>query len=264
LAVDQHKNVTEIPIIITKKLIENAASLDPSKNSSGQPAQKRIALVIGNAEYETSPLRNPANDAKLMSAELEKLGFVVTKITNGTFMQIKKAISDLGVTLAEDRNTVGLFYYAGHGIQVKGKNFIVPVDAKIAREPDVEVYCVDLDGLLTNLEYSANVMNIIILDACRNNPFSRGFRSAAGSGLADIKAPSGTYIGFATSPGSTAADGEGENGVYTQEIVKSMKIPGIQIENVFKRVRAQVKTVTKDAQVPWESSSLVGDFYFKQ
>ena len=224
--------------------------------------EKRIALIIGNSEYNEAPLRNPVNDANLMSKELKKLEFEVTSIKNGSQNQLKDAISQFGETLAKDKNTVGLFYYAGHGIQIKGKNYLVPVDAKITKEPDVEVYCVDLDGLLANLEYSGNNLNIIILDACRNNPYSRSFRSGAGPGLASVNAPVGTIIAYATAPGSVAADGEGSNGLYTQEFVKILSIPNMKIEDVFKKVRTQVKTISKGTQIPWENSSIEGDFYF--
>jgi len=161
----------------------------------GNP-EKRIALIIGNSSYPSAPLKNPVNDANLMSKELTKLGFEVNTILNGSQNQIKEAISQYGDLLSKDKNTVGLFYYAGHGVQIKGKNYLVPTDAKIEKEPDVEVYCVDLDGLLANLEYSGNNMNIIILDACRNNPFGRSFRSGAGPGLATVNAPVGTIIAY--------------------------------------------------------------------
>jgi uncharacterized caspase-like protein len=209
-------------------------------------------------------LRNPVNDAKTMAEELKKLGFEVTIVTNGSQNQMKQAISNYGAALSKDKNTVGLFYYAGHGMQVKGKNYIIPTDAKIEKEPDVEVFCVDMDGLLSNLEYAGNAMNMIILDACLNNPFSRSFRSQAGNGLATVNAPSGTVIAFATSPGSVAADGEGQNGLYTQEFIKALQIPNIKIEDVFKKVRTQVKTLSNGQQIPWENSALEGDFYFKK
>jgi uncharacterized caspase-like protein len=195
---------------------------------------------------------------------LKKLGFEVSTVKNGSQNQMKQAISKYGELLAKDKNAVGLFYYAGHGMQIKGKNYLVPVDAVIEKEPDVEVYCVDLDGLLANLEYSGNNMNIIILDACRNNPFGRGFRSQAGNGLATINAPVGTIIAYATAPGSVAADGDGKNGLYTQEFVKALSTPNLQIEDVFKKVRTQVKTISEGKQIPWENSSIEGDFYFIQ
>jgi uncharacterized caspase-like protein len=177
---------------------------------------------------------------------------------------MKKAISDYGAILGNDRSSIGLFYYAGHGIQARGKNYLIPTDAHIEKEADVEVYCVDLDNLLGNLEYAGNNLNMIILDACRNNPFGRGFRSQASNGLATVNAPSGTIIAFATAPGSTAADGEGNNGLYTQEFLKAVQIPNTKIEDVFKSVRKQVKALSGGKQVPWENSALEGDFYFRK
>ena len=224
--------------------------------------EKRFALVIGNSDYKIVPLRNPVNDAALITSELNRLNFNVRTLKNASQNQMKQAISEFGELLSKDKKTVGLFYYAGHGVQVKGKNYLVPVDAVIEKEPDVEVYCVDLDGLLANLEYSGNNMNIIVLDACRNNPFGRSFRSQAGTGLATVNAPVGTFIAYATSPGSVAADGSGNNGLYTQEFVKAISMPNIKIEDVFKKVRTQVKTISEGKQIPWENSSIEGDFYF--
>jgi hypothetical protein len=226
--------------------------------------EKRFALIIGNASYTTAPLKNPVNDANTMSKELKALGFEVITLTNASYQAMKKGISDFGKKLSSDKNSIGLFYYAGHGIQLKGKNYLVPTDAALESEADVEVYAVDMEGLLANMEYASNRMNIIILDACRNNPFGRGFRSTAGNGLATVSAPTGTFIAFATSPGSTAADGEGNNGLYTQELVNAMKIPNIKLEDVFKRVRTQVRQKSSGSQIPWENSALEGDFYFKK
>lgn len=257
-AIDNKQNLSEFSFHV------NRATKIKVVNENFVSYEKRIALIIGNGAYPTAPLRNPANDAKVMSEELIKLGFETTSIIDGNQAQIKKAISDFGDLLGTDKNAVGLFYYAGHGLQVKGKNYIIPVDAKIEKEADVVVYCVDLDGLLANLEYAANNLNVIILDACRNNPYSRSFRSSAGNGLATVTAPSGTIIAFATAPGSTAADGEGSNGLYTQEFVKALQIPNIRIEDVFKKTRTQVKAISGGKQIPWENSTLEGDFYFKK
>jgi hypothetical protein len=256
IATDTQENTTEFSFMVESKTNVVVAG-DVVK-----PAEKRVALIIGNADYKSSPLRNPVNDAVLMTSELKKLGFEVITIKNGSQNQIKQGISKFGELLSKDKNTVGLFYYAGHGLQIKGKNYLVPTDANISKEPDVEVYCVDLDGLLANLEYASNNMNIIILDACRNNPFGRGFRSQAGDGLATVNAPVGTIIAFATAPGSIAADGDGQNGLYTQEFVRALSTPNLKIEDVFKKVRTQVKTISDGKQIPWENSSIEGDFYF--
>jgi hypothetical protein len=256
IAIDTQDNTAEFSFFIDSKT-NNVVS-----NEIVKPTEKRIALIIGNSDYKSCPLRNPVNDATLMTSELKKLGFEVNTLKNGSQNHMKQAISKFGESLAKDKNTVGLFYYAGHGIQVKGKNYLVPTDAVIEKEPDVEVYCVDLDGLLANLEYSGNNMNIIILDACRNNPFGRGFRSQASNGLATINAPVGTIIAYATAPGSVAADGDGQNGLYTQEFAKALSVPNLKIEDVFKKVRTQVKTLSEGKQIPWENSSIEGDFYF--
>lgn len=224
--------------------------------------ESRVALIIGNSNYAGSPLKNPTNDAKTIAQELKQINFDVNVVTNASYQEMKKAISEFGKKLSLNKNTVGLFYYAGHGIQIKGKNYLVPTDAAIEGEADVEVYAVDMEGLLSNLEFANNRMNIIIMDACRNNPFGRSFRSAAGNGLATVNAPTGTIIAYATSPGSTAADGTGNNGLYTQEFVKALKTPGLQIEEVFKKVRTQVKELSGGKQIPWENSALEGNFYF--
>jgi len=269
VATDTQENTSEFSFVINSKIKEEVNNEVITPNSqvvvSGEiliPTEKRIALIIGNSDYKIAPLVNPLNDATMMTSELKKLGFEVNTVKNGSQNQMKQAISKFGELLAKDKNTVGLFYYAGHGIQMKGKNYLVPSDAVIEKEPDVEVYCVDLDGLLANLEYSGNNMNIIILDACRNNPFARSFRAQAGNGLATVNAPVGTIIAYATAPGSVAADGIGKNGLYTQEFVKALAIPNLKIEDVFKKVRTQVKTISEGHQIPWENSSIEGDFYF--
>jgi len=267
-ATDKKQNTSEYSFYVSCKfnqVVNNPNVIENNNNVTNSAiTEKRVALIIGNAGYKSTPLRNSVNDANLMALELKKVGFDVTKVVNGTQNQMRKAISDYGTKLSKDKNTIGLFYYAGHGIQVQGQNYIVPVDEKIEKEADVSVYCVDLDGLMKNLEYSGNTMNVVILDACRNNPFGRGFRSQAGTGLATVNAPTGTIIAFATAPGSVASDGDGKNGLYTQEFAKALQIPNIKIEDVFKKVRTQVKTLSNGMQVPWENSSIEGDFYFKK
>ncbi len=226
---------------------------------------KKIALVLGNANYPSSPLRNPVNDAETMSNELENIGFSVKKYTDCDYKTMKKAITEFSETLGQDKNSVGLFYYAGHGIQIKGENYLVPIDAQIQKEADISIYAVDINGLLKNLEVASNSMNIIILDACRNNPFVTNFRGSVGNGLASMNAPLGTIVAFATSPGSVAVDGSGQNGLFTQELVKAMKVKGLRIEDVFKKVTTQVAKLSNKQQIPWQNSSLgEGDFYFRK
>ena len=223
-------------------------------------SEKRIALIIGNADYVSTPLKNPVNDARLMDSTLRELGFKTIKIENATQKKMKQAIDDFGRQIKN--GGVGLFYYAGHGIQVNGRNYLVPVNAKIDTEADVEYESVDSGRVLAKMESANNRLNIVFLDACRNNPFARSFRSGD-KGLARLDAPRGTFVAYATAPGSVASDGNGRNGLFTSELVKAIKSPNVKIEDVIKIVRNRVYSSTGGKQIPWSSSSLMGDFYFK-
>jgi len=222
-------------------------------------AIKKVALVIGNSAYKEQPLRNPANDAKAMAAKLRQIGFQVIERQNATKSQMERAVADFGEAL--NAGAVGLFYYAGHGLQVSGRNFLVPVDAQITSEQRVRLETVDVDVVLDQMDAAKSGVNLVILDACRNNPFERRFR-AAGGGLAQINAPQGTLIAYATAPGKVAADGDGANGLYTTRLLQHIGSPGVAVEEVFKRVRIDVSRDTNADQTPWESSSLVGSFSF--
>ncbi|MCW9080589.1 MAG: caspase family protein [Colwellia sp.] len=219
----------------------------------------RTALVIGNSDYQTSPLVNPVNDAKDMAKVLEQAGFKVSLIINASQREMERSVRKFGKKLRQ--GGAGLFYYAGHGIQVKGRNYLVPIDAEIETESDVKYEAVDAGLILGKMEDAGNALNIVILDACRNNPFARSFRSAD-RGLARMDAPKGSLIAYATSPGSVAADGNQGNGVYTKHLIKHIKNSGLTIEQVLKRSRIAVAKETGNAQIPWESSSLMGNFYF--
>ncbi|HEU0143850.1 MAG TPA: caspase family protein [Nitrososphaera sp.] len=221
--------------------------------------ERRVALVIGNAAYEIAPLKNPVNDAQDMAKALRELGFEVIYRENLNQNDMKRAIRAFGEKLRG--GGIGLFYYAGHGVQVKGVNYLVPVNAKVETEEEVEYECVDAGFVLAQMESARNNMNIVILDACRNNPFARSFRSTS-RGLASMDAPSGTLIAYATALGFVASDGNARNGLYTQELLKFMHTSGLDIEDVFKRVRVSVRNLTQAKQTPWEASSLIGDFYF--
>ena len=226
-----------------------------SSNTSG-----RVALIIGNSDYTSGPLLNPENDARAMASALRNTGFDVLEFINlETMPDMKRVIREFGRKI--QNGGVGLFYYAGHGIQVNGKNYLIPTKAQIYAEEEVEYESVDVSFVLAQMEIAHNRMNIIILDACRNNPFARSWRSAA-SGLAFINAPAGTMIAYSTAPGSVASDGTGSNGLYTEELLKQIEIKGQKIEDVFKSVRAGVITRSNSLQTPWEMSSLIGDFYF--
>lgn len=240
---------------------DESRNLAVSRNSDSGGQEPRLALVIGNSTYASSPLRNPVNDARAVAKNLQSLGFQVIHRENVGLKAMAKAVREFGVQLSEKRG-VGLFYYAGHGMQVGGRNYLIPVDADIQSEDDVAYNALDANQVLGKMDSARNRLNIVVLDACRNNPFARSFRSAS-SGLAEMKAPSGTLVAFATSPGSVASDGEGTNGIYTKHLISYMGREGVSIEQVFKQVRIGVMQDTKDQQTPWESSSLVGDFYFK-
>jgi tetratricopeptide (TPR) repeat protein len=228
-----------------------------------QTNQKKLALIIGNATYQHGgALKNPVNDARSMAKTLEALGFEVMKYENITQNQMKQAINSYGIKLKDYE--IGLFYYAGHGIQHKGTNFMIPIEAELNAAEQIEFDCVPADRVLAFMESANTKMNIIIMDACRNNPFERSWnRSSQGNGLAMMNAPTGTLIAYATAPGRVASDGENSNGLYTSVLLKYMNEPGLNIEQIFKRVRTEVSEKSFGAQVPWETTSLTGgDFYF--
>jgi hypothetical protein len=224
--------------------------------------QKRLALVIGNANYQYGgTLRNPINDVKSMQTALEKLGFTVMKCENCNQSNMKRQIDDFGIKLKN--YDVGLFFYAGHGVQVKGNNYLIPVDSKLDDERDVEYNCVMAGRVLSKMESAKSKINLIILDACRDNPFERSWnRSVSSKGLAFMNAPSGSLIAYATSPGNTASDGKGQNGLYTSAILQYIGQNNLQIEDMFKKVRQMVIKDSGGKQIPWESTSLTKDFYF--
>lgn len=232
------------------------------QGSASSYAEKRIALVIGNSAYKDSPLTNPGNDARLMAETLEKVGFEVTTLLDGDHRAMKLAMVRFGRMLRASE-TVGLFYYAGHGVQSRGENYLIPVDAEIIDESEIDVFAVNVNDYLRTMERSSSRINIVVLDACRNNPFARSFRSQS-RGLARVDAPRGTYIAYATAPGQVALDGEGRNSPYTQALTKAMTKPGLTIEETFKEARRTVLASTGDRQTPWETSSITGRFYFKK
>ena len=228
----------------------------PSLGAQATREEPRLALVIGNSAYPESPLRNPVNDVRAMAQRFRELGFTVLAHENATKKTMEAAIIEFGRRLAE--GGVGAFYYAGHGLQVRGRNYLVPVDAEIDDEASTRVAAVDVELVLEQMAEAKNRVNIVILDACRNNPFERRMRGAS-RGLAAVDAARGTLVAYATAPGSVAADGDGANGLYTEELLQALREPGLKVEEVFKRVRVNVARRSKGAQTPWESSSLTGD-----
>ena len=225
-------------------------------------SEKRLAIVIGNGKYQFSgELSNPVNDARTIRDALQRVGFEVFEYENLNQSQMKKAIDEFGVRLKS--YSVGLFFYAGHGIQSKGANFLIPVDANIQSEQQIEYDCVQADRVLGFMEAAGSKINIVILDACRNNPFERSWsRAMDGSGLAFMNAPTGSLIAYATSPGRTASDGTGSNGLYTSALLQNIKTPNITILQMFQNVRRTVSERSGKQQIPWESTSLTNDFYF--
>ena len=228
------------------------------------PSDKRLALIIGNSEYQNGgSLPNPVNDARSMEAALKKVGFTVLKYENCDLRTMKIAIDDFGKKLKE--YDVGLFFYAGHGIQVDGSNYLIPSNAVLDNKQDVDYDCVRAGRVLAKMEASKTKTNIVILDACRDNPFERSWsRSTKGNGLAFMNAPQGSVIAYATSPGRTASDGIGSNGLYTTALLQNLDRPGVSIMDMFQNVRAKVIKDSRGLQIPWESTSLIGKFYFKR
>lgn len=238
----------------------------------------RIALVIGNSAYKSAGvLKNPVNDAQEIARTLGQLGFkVIMKNNISTRQAMVSAIrDDFGKELRLSKDKTVLFYYAGHAMQIKGQNYLIPTQADMKTEADKEAQSLSLEILFETLTDAGARTNIVILDSCRSNPFSkassadaRGIRIAsnvATQGLANLDnhiIPVGTYIGYATSAGDVASDGTGKNGLYTQELLKALKKKGLKIEDVDKEVRRNVRSISSGKQIPWQSSSLEYDFVF--
>ena len=230
----------------------------PLALAQGAAKAKRLALVIGNGAYKDAPLPNPVNDAEDMEKALKASGFTVIVRKNASLREMHLALREFGDRL--DRTGSGVVYFAGHGMQVRGRNYLIPVDADIAREDEVAFAAVDLAAVMEKLDSARNPVNLVILDACRNNPFGKRFAASA-QGLAQVDAPAGTLIAFSTAPGSVAADGTGRNGLYTRHLLEQMRRP-IPVEEAFKAVRAAVRKDSAGRQVPWESTSLESHFAF--
>lgn len=231
--------------------------LIPTTSLSTQ--DRRIALVIGNGAYKSSPLRNPVNDATDIANALRNLGFSVILKTNANQRTMEDSIRDFGKKLR--LGGVGLFYFAGHGMQVKGRNYLIPIAAGIYEETEIKYEAVDAGRVLDAIDNAGNMLNIVIIDACRDNPFARSFRSST-SGLARMDAPKGTLIAYSTSPGKVALDGNRRNSPYTEALLKYIQVPDLTIEQVFKQTRKDIDILTDGKQSPWESTSLTGDFFF--
>ncbi len=227
-------------------------------------AQNKLALLIGNSQYTQLPaLANPANDAKLLSEHLQQLGFTVTSLTDQSQLQMKSSIAQFtqAVTVAGP-DTIALLYYAGHGVQIDGTNYLIPVDANVQTAGDVVLGAVSASDLLKTLELASAKVNVLVLDACRDNPFKSNTRGVS-RGLARVEAPAGSIVAYATAPGQVAADGDGNNSPYAEALAKNLATPGMALEAVFRQVRIEVSEKTTGAQVPWEETSLTQEVVLK-
>jgi hypothetical protein len=237
------------------------APVQPAPTALQGPEQ-RVALVIGNANYKNAPqLANPDDDAQSMAQFLNSAGFEVVSATDLTQNDMLRVVQDFSAKVASrGPNTVAMVYYAGHGVQLAGENYLVPVDAKVSSPTELVNNSVRLVDVMSTLETIPSRMRIVILDACRNNPFPEV--NDAGRGLAIVDAPNGSIVGYSTAPGAEALDGTGSHSPYTQAFLNVAREPNVPIEQLFKRVRLQVNQTTSGAQIPWESSSLTSDFTF--
>lgn len=224
---------------------------------------KRVALIIGNSQYINSPLANPVNDAKAMSSSLANLGFEVIEVLDLDKAHMQRAASTFIKKI--ENAEVGLFFFAGHGMQVKGKNYLIPVNHGISSEKSVPKESFSANDLMRDMERTKVKTSIIILDACRNNPFETASRSfgSSSTGLARMDAPTGSIVIYATAPGRTASDGKGKNGLFTGHFLNNLHTPGASIYDISIATRRAVMAASKGKQVPWELSSLVEQFYFQ-
>ncbi|HEX4891957.1 MAG TPA: caspase family protein [Hyphomicrobiaceae bacterium] len=223
-------------------------------------AEARTALVVGNSKYASNPLANPGNDAEAIAKALTSVGFSVTKLVDADAATFRRAIVTFGRTLRTTEG-VGLFYYAGHGVQIDGENYLIPVAADIQQARDAIAEGISLGEVLRTMDSAANRINIVVLDACRNNPYSSGTRGA--QGLAPVSAPAGTLIAFSTAPGTVALDGDGGRSPYSAALAEMIPASGIVLEEVFRQTRRRVLAATEGRQTPWEHSSLTREFHFR-
>lgn len=234
-----------------------------------EKAKKRIALVVGNSGYQAgSRLQNPENDARAITQKLTGLGFDVIERIDASQGELRAAVAQFGSSVQNQDLEVALFYYAGHGMQIAGKNYLLPVDISPQTESELKVLAVSADDILDQMasaDENSQRTNIMILDACRDNPLSRTWtRSSGGKGLAGMSAPPGTLITFSTKPGYTALDGEGKNSPYTSELLKALDVPGLRLEDIFRTVRVRVMELTNRQQIPMENSLLTREVILHQ
>ena len=247
------------------RIVVLVALLSGSARATTPEGGARLALVIGNASYgSVSALDNPVNDARMISQTLEGLGFTVSMAVDMSQVEMKLAIAQFGRDLrAAGADATGLFYYAGHGVQSFGNNYLLPVDVALSDAADLDLMAVEAQTVLRQMASARNRTNLVILDACRNNPFEN-VPELNESGLAEMKAPTGTFLAYATAPGGVALDGQGANSPFTQALVEQIVVPGQPVEQAFKEVRRAVLAQSDGQQTPWDTSSLVSDFMFAE
>lgn len=247
-----------------RRFLQALASIPPalftgrSWAASGDPS--RLALVIGNSAYRDGPLINPGNDARAMASLFGQAGFTVDSRLDATRTDMMASIERFGAAIRRPEIKQVVFYYAGHGVQLDWRNYLLPVDAEVDTADQLRQHCVDLGLLLSQLGAAKDKTFIIILDACRNNPFGNAYRPEQ-KGLAQFDAPVGSLIAYATSPGNVASDGSGKNGLYTENLVRELSMHGTRIEDALKRVRLNVRLTSRGAQIPWETTSLESDVF---
>ena len=220
----------------------------------------RVALVVGNSDYPASPLQNPVNDASDIASRLQQLNFTVIQLKNATHLEMEQGVRQFGDLLSQNKG-IGIFFYAGHGVQVNGRNFLIPIDADIYDETEVKHKALDVDFVLGKMELAGNDVNLLILDACRNNPFERRFRSMTSRGLAPMNAPSGTVIWYATRPGKVAMDGRGRNSPFTRYLLSTLQNESIEARKIISQIAVGMRDEGLQ-QEPWQEGIWLEDFYF--
>jgi uncharacterized caspase-like protein len=246
-----------------RRFIQTLAALPPAfafRHVRAAADPSRLALIIGNSSYRDAPLVNPANDAKAVSSLLTQAGFTVDSRLNASRVDMMAAIEKFGAAVKKSETKLVVFYYAGHGAQLDWRNYLLPVDAVVERQEHMKERCVDLSLLLGQFSAAKDKTFVVILDACRNNPFGTSYRPDQ-KGLSQFDAPVGSLLAYATSPGNVASDGDGANGLYTENLVRELGKRGTRIEDALKRVRLNVRLASKGEQIPWETTSLEGDIF---
>jgi hypothetical protein len=246
-----------------RSFIQTLAAVPPALSLGsawGARDPSRLALVIGNSAYLDAPLLNPVNDARAMAGLLDQAGFTVSSHLNATRTDMRAAIERFAADVRKSETRQVVFYFAGHGAQLDWRNYLLPVDARAESATQLRQTCIDLNQLIGELGASKGKTFIIMLDACRNNPFGRSYQPEQ-RGLSQFDAPVGSLLAYATSPGNVAADGSGQNGLYTENLLRELSVHGARIEDALKRVRLNVRLASGGTQIPWETTSLENDVY---